>query len=92
MRAVDKVDGLEWLTEWDEYDIAADEDFYIEEHPEKPLSGRLYLVMSNHAGFPAHLVMGENTLITPITPSSSVAMPNGETVPAASQCATVGSC
>ncbi|MEN6358238.1 MAG: S8 family peptidase [Armatimonadota bacterium] len=50
MRAVDKVEGLEWLAEWDEYDIAADEDFYIEEHPENPLSGRLYLVMSNHAG------------------------------------------
>lgn len=49
IRAVRRIPGLEWLGEWDKYDIPADEDFYVDdEHRDKPLSGRLYMVMSNH--------------------------------------------
>ncbi|HUT61308.1 MAG TPA: S8 family peptidase [Phycisphaerae bacterium] len=49
-KAVDRIEGLAWLVEWDEEDIAADDDFYDARHPEKPLSGRLYLVMTNQRG------------------------------------------
>lgn len=46
-KAVSKIEGLEWLGEIDLDDIAPDDDFYNEKHPDKPLTGRLYLVMSN---------------------------------------------
>jgi hypothetical protein len=38
---------MEWLGEWDEEDIPADEDFYVGEDQERRLSGRLFLVMSD---------------------------------------------
>ena len=47
IRAVKRIDGLEWMGELDVEDIAPDEDFFFEESPEKSLTGRLYLVMSN---------------------------------------------
>ncbi|KPK47903.1 MAG: hypothetical protein AMK72_07760 [Planctomycetes bacterium SM23_25] len=49
-KAVDRIEGLDWLMEWDEEDIAADEDFFDEDHPGKTLSGRLYLMMTNQRG------------------------------------------
>ncbi len=45
--AVKKIDGLEWMGEIEIDEIAPDEDFFIETDPEKDLSGRLYLVMTN---------------------------------------------
>jgi len=53
--AVKKIDGLEWMAEWDEDEIPPDEDFFRlgeddEEDHEKALRGRLFLVMSNQRG------------------------------------------
>ncbi|MCX5674673.1 MAG: S8 family peptidase [Planctomycetota bacterium] len=49
-KAVERIEGLDWLMEWDEEDIAGDEDFFDEDHPDKTLSGRLYLIMTNQKG------------------------------------------
>ncbi len=39
---------MEWLGEWDEEGATEpDEDFYVEDDPDKSLRGRLYLVMFN---------------------------------------------
>lgn len=58
MTAVRSIPGMEWLGEWDEEDIAPDEDFYSdEEHREKLLSGRLYLVMTNQSAISELLSM-----------------------------------
>jgi Subtilase family len=53
--AVRKIDGLEWMAEWDEEEIPPDEDFFRlskndEEDHEKGLRGRLFLAMSNQRG------------------------------------------
>lgn len=45
--AVRRIEGLDWLGEFDVDDIVQDEDFYDEENPERLLSGRLYMVSSN---------------------------------------------
>ena len=45
--AVKRIEGLEWMGELENEDIAPDEDFYDESNPDKALSGRLYLVMTN---------------------------------------------
>jgi hypothetical protein len=51
VRAVRGVPGLEWLTEWDEDDVPPEDGvFYDIKHPEKPISGRFYLLMSNVDG------------------------------------------
>lgn len=47
--AVKKIPGLEWLGEIEADEIAPNEDFYDDKKPEKTLSGRLYLIMSNQA-------------------------------------------
>ena len=47
VNAVKKVEGFEWLGEMDKEGIGPDDDFYDERHREKPLSGRLYWVLSN---------------------------------------------
>lgn len=48
VKAVNRIDGLEWMGELELDDIAPDEDFYVDNyHRDKKLSGRLYLVMSN---------------------------------------------
>jgi len=46
-KAVRKIPGLEWLLEESEEHIDADDNFYEIEHPDKQLSGRLYLIGSN---------------------------------------------
>lgn len=46
MNAVRRIQGLEWMAE-QERDFEPDEDFFLEGEPEKPLSGRLYLVLTN---------------------------------------------
>lgn len=45
--AVKKIPGLEWMGEIETDEIVPDEDFYDAKKPEKDLSGRLYLVMTN---------------------------------------------
>lgn len=45
--AVKKINGLEWLGELEVDEIAPDEDFYDEGHPDKKLNGRLFLIMTN---------------------------------------------
>jgi len=46
-KAVTKVPGLEWLTEWVEEEIAPDEDFYVDGKPDKTLTGRLFMLATN---------------------------------------------
>ena len=46
--AVKRIEGLEWMGELEIDEITPDQDFYDEKKPEKELSGRLYLVMTNH--------------------------------------------
>lgn len=48
--AVKKIEGLEWLTEWEGDHFDADEDFYDKKDLEKRVQSRLFLVMSNQRG------------------------------------------
>jgi hypothetical protein len=45
--AVKRIEGLEWMGELEIDEIPPDKDFHDENKPEKELSGRLYLVMTN---------------------------------------------
>jgi len=45
--AVKRIDGLEWMGEIEIDEITPDEEFYDETKPDKELSGRLYLVLTN---------------------------------------------
>ena len=47
IRAVERVEGLEWLAEYAVDDIAPGEGFEYEGDPEKRLSGQLFLMMSD---------------------------------------------
>lgn len=58
--AVKSIPGMEWLGEWDEEYIQPDNDFYYdEEHRDKLLNGRLYLVMTNQTAIAELLSMWE---------------------------------
>jgi hypothetical protein len=46
-KAIQKIEGLDWLGEHDLEDIAPDADFYDEKKTTKLLGGRAYLVMTN---------------------------------------------
>ncbi len=46
-RAVEKVEGLEWLAEYSVEDIPPGDGFEDANNPEKSLSGRLFLIMSD---------------------------------------------
>ena len=46
-KAVKRIDGFELLSELEIGDIEADENFYDEKKPDKPLRGQLYLIMYN---------------------------------------------
>ncbi|CAM3295031.1 hypothetical protein EDM52_10730 [Brevibacillus invocatus] len=49
INAVKKIEGLDWLTEW-ETDIAPDDDFFLQEDgvvSDKIIGGRLFLIMSD---------------------------------------------
>ena len=46
-KAVKKIEGLEWLGEIEVDELPPDEDFHDLKDPEKPLKGRLYLVLTN---------------------------------------------
>lgn len=47
INAVQRIEGLEFLGEFDEEDIPPDEDFRFEDDPDKPYTGILFLVMTN---------------------------------------------
>lgn len=47
VKAVRRTPGMEWLGEWEQEAIEADEYFYVEDHPERTLGAKLYLIMSN---------------------------------------------
>lgn len=47
-KAIKRIQGLEWLVEIEEDDILPDDDFYYPDDRNKPLNGRLYLIMTNH--------------------------------------------
>lgn len=47
VNAVRKIDGFEWMGEFDIDELEPDEDFYIEGKQEQKLGGRLYLILSN---------------------------------------------
>jgi len=47
VNAVKRISGFEWLGEMDEDGITPDDDFYNDGHHEKPLTGRLYWVLTN---------------------------------------------
>lgn len=46
-REVEKVEGLEWLAEYEVKDIAPGDGFEDAKHPDKSLSGQLFLIMSD---------------------------------------------
>jgi hypothetical protein len=48
MNAVRRIEGMEWMAELEE-DIAPDEDFFVPDQPDKPIGGRLFLVLTNGA-------------------------------------------
>ena len=45
--AVKHIDGFEWMGEFEIDEIEPDQDFFDEKNPEKELSGRLYMIMTN---------------------------------------------
>jgi hypothetical protein len=49
--AVKKIEGFEWLGEFDVEEIIPDEDFYAERDKTKNLNGHLYLILSNQRSF-----------------------------------------
>jgi hypothetical protein len=48
VKTIKRINGLEWLAEIEEDLILPDKDFYDLKKPERKLSGRLFLVMTNH--------------------------------------------
>lgn len=46
-KAVQKVEGLEWLGEFEEDEVDQDDDFYMQDNPDKLLDRRLFVTMSN---------------------------------------------
>lgn len=47
LSAVRRIEGLDFLGEVEEEDLPPDDDFYREDQPDHPLSGTVYLVMTN---------------------------------------------
>lgn len=60
LTAAKLVPGLDLLAEWDIEDIAPDEDFYKENKLDEPLTGRVFLVMSNQQALNQLLVLWQN--------------------------------
>ncbi|MHC5053600.1 MAG: S8 family peptidase [Planctomycetota bacterium] len=54
VRAVDRIDGIDWLADLALPELEADDDFYIsdreDQRTDKPIEGHLYLSMSTQAG------------------------------------------
>lgn len=55
--AVKRIDGFEWMGEFEIDEIGPDQDFFDEKHPEKGLSGRLYMLMTNQGALDEMLSM-----------------------------------
>jgi hypothetical protein len=65
VRAVQRVEGLEWLAEVDD-SFEQDDDFYVEGRDEsRPLSGQLFLVMSDQRAFEELLALWEQYVRDP---------------------------
>jgi Subtilase family len=45
--AVRRVEGMEWMAEWETEDFIPDDDFRDSKHPDKPVQGRLFLILAN---------------------------------------------
>lgn len=65
--AVKKVEGLEWMGEFALDGISPDEDFQDKKDPEKELSGRLYLIMSNQTALTQMLSLWQRYTENPDT-------------------------
>ena len=65
--AVKKVEGLEWMGEFALDGISPDEDFQDKKNPEKELSGRLYLIMSNQTALTQMLSLWQRYIENPET-------------------------
>ena len=63
--AVKRIEGLEWMGEFESDEIAPDQDFYDENNPEKELNGRLYLVMTNQRALDEMLSLWRRYLADP---------------------------
>ena len=63
--AVKRIDGLEWMGEIELDEIAPDQDFYDEHHPEKKLNGRLYLMLANEQALNEMLSLWQRYQETP---------------------------
>lgn len=72
--AVEKIEGLEWMAEIEVAEISPDVNFYNTEKPYKPLSGRLYLIMSNTTGLEQML-----SLWTQYAQEPDMKFPHGQT-------------
>ena len=55
--AVERIDGFEWMGEFEIDEIGPDQDFFDEQDPEKKLSGRLYMIMTNQESLDEMLSM-----------------------------------
>jgi len=58
-KSVSRIEGLEWMGEMDIDEIEPDEDFFDEDHVDRELTGRLYLVMSNQRALQEMLSLWE---------------------------------
>jgi hypothetical protein len=65
--AVKKVEGLEWMDEFALDGISPDEDFQDKKDPDKELSGRLYLIMSNQTALTQMLSLWQRYTENPDT-------------------------
>lgn len=65
--AVNKVEGLEWMGEFALDGISPDEDFQDKKDPDKKLSGRLYLIMSNQTALTQMLSLWQRYIQNPDT-------------------------
>lgn len=65
--AVKKVEGLEWMGEFALDGISPDDDFQDKKDPEKELSGRLYLIMSNQTALTQMLSLWQRYTENPDT-------------------------
>ncbi|MCC6528475.1 MAG: hypothetical protein IT373_37865, partial [Polyangiaceae bacterium] len=52
VKAVSKIDGFEFLSEYDEQDIPSDDDFFVDRKGARvPYTGRVYMVFTNQNAF-----------------------------------------
>ncbi|ABZ83557.1 conserved hypothetical protein [Heliomicrobium modesticaldum Ice1] len=64
INAVKRIEGLEWMAELDEK-FDADDEFFLEEKPEKAIGGRVYLVLTNQQALRSLLSLWRQYLANP---------------------------